>query len=242
MRQAVRLLKGSALQIFRDQMLLLLCIAPFLVGAALRILVPLVDQLLIKYLSFSISPYYLISDTLSLIMGAVLIGMMVGLLMLDERDDGICTYYAVTPAGGFAYLISRLVLPFCYSLAANLAVISFAALGGLEYTWMFAPAILSSCSGVMMSMLLVSIASNKVEGLAVSKLTGIILSGIPITWFANSYLRLIGFLLPTYWITDMLIQAEAGRITNYIIDLILGMLCVSTWIAGLYRIFIRKIS
>lgn len=242
MRLAVKLIKGSALQIYRDQMLLLLGIAPFLIGISLRLLIPLADKLLIKYLRFSLSPYYLLVDALTLTLGAMMIGLMVGLLMLDERDDGICAYYAVTPVGGIAYLVSRLALPLCYSLATVLVVNSFATLGGLAYAWMLAPAILSACNGTFMAMLLVSIASNKVEGLAVSKLAGQIIFGIPIAWFANSYLRLIGYALPTYWITDMLIQADAGNIAKYMTDFILGMLCVSAWIAGLYRIFARKMG
>lgn len=241
MKQAVRLLKGSALQIYRDQMLLLLCMAPFLIGIALRLLIPLADQLLIQYLDFSIFPYYLMVDAFTLTMGAMMIGVMVGLLMLDERDDGICTYYAVTPIGGIAYLVSRLVLPFCYSLATVMVIVSFATLGGLSYVWMFAPAILASCNGVLMSMLLVSIASNKVEGLAVTKLLGMIIFGIPIAWFAESYLRAIGYILPIYWVADMLLQAEAGHIAKYITDFVLGMLCISVWMVGLYKIFVRKI-
>lgn len=242
MRLAARLLKGSVLQIYRDQMLLLLGTAPFLIGISLKLLIPVTNRLLIKYLSFSITPYYLPVDALTIIIGPMMIGIMVGLLMLDEREDGIFAYYNVTPAGGIAYLVSRLGLPFCYSLVTTLIVVSFAMLGNLSYILMFAPAILSSCNGILMAMLLVSIASNKVEGLAVSKLTGLIILGLPIAWFASSYLRFIGYILPTYWVTDMLIQAEAGNTAGYMTDFLLGMLCLLVWIAGLYRIFSRKIG
>lgn len=242
MKQTIRLLKGSAVQIYRDQMLLALCIAPFLVGIALKVLLPQADILLIKYLNFTIQPYYLMADAFILTMGAMMIGLMVGLLMLDERDDGICVYFSVTPVGGIAYLVSRLVLPFFYSLATTMIVLSFTALGGLAYGWLLAPAVISAFAGVNMAMILVSIASNKVEGLAVSKLLGILIFGIPLAWFAHSNLRFIGYLLPTYWIADMLIQIDAGQLLNYIADFILGMLCVSIWIAGLYRLFIRKIG
>jgi fluoroquinolone transport system permease protein len=242
MRQAIRLLKGSAIQIYRDQMLLVLCFAPFLMGIALKFFLPLADRLLIKYIQFSIQPYYLMADALILTMGAMTIGMMVGLLMLDERDDGICAYFSVTPVGGVAYLVSRLALPLIYSLTTTLIVISFTALGGLAYGWMFAPAVISAFAGISMAMLLVSIASNKVEGLAVSKLLGILIFGIPLAWFANSYLKVFGYLLPTYWVADMLIQAKAGQIIKYVADFLLGMLCVSIWLGGLYRLFVRKIA
>ncbi len=242
MRQAIRLLKGSTIQIYRDQMLLVLCFAPFLTGIAIKLLLPLADQLLIKYIRLSIQPYYLMADALILTMGAMTIGMMVGLLMLDERDDGICAYFSVTPVGGMAYLVSRLALPFLYSLITTMIVVSFTSMGGLAYGWMFAPAVISAFAGVSMAMLLVSIASNKVEGLAVSKLLGIFMFGIPLAWFANSYLKAIGYLLPTYWVADMLIQVKAGQIMKYVTDFLLGMLCVSIWLGGLYRLFIRRIS
>jgi fluoroquinolone transport system permease protein len=91
-------------------------------------------------------------------------------------------------------------------------------------------------------MLLVSIASNKVEGLAVSKLLGIICCGIPLAWFSPQHLKLFGYLLPTYWITDMLIQANRNNITYYLFDFLIGTLCVFTWIYALYGIFMKNLD
>lgn len=242
MKQAIRLLKGSALQIYRDQMLLLLCVAPFFVGTALKLIIPFADRLMVNYLDFTIKPYYLMVDAFTMTLEAMMTGIMVGLLMLDERDDGICAYFSVTPIGGTAYLLSRLALPFCYSFATALIVIAYAALGGMDYTLLLAPAVLSSCSGPLMAMLLVSLASNKVEGLAVSKLTGIIIFGIPIAWFAGSWLRTLGYLLPSFWTMELLLQAKASNMAGYIADFAAGLLCVSIWLTGLYRIFIRKMG
>ena len=242
MKQAAKLLKGSALQIYRDQMLLLLCITPFLAGIGIKLVIPLIDRILVKYLDFSIVPYFLMADALTLTLGPAMIGMMVGLLMLDERDDGICIYLAVTPVGGKAYFVSRLVLPFIYSLVTALVIASFCMLGGLPYGWLPAPAVLCAYSGILMAMMLVSIASNKVEGLAVSKLLGIILFGIPMAWFANSYLRVIGCLLPTYWIMDLLIKAKDGQTVKYILDFVLGIACTSVWFIILYRLFVKKLK
>lgn len=242
MKHAARLLKGSALQIFRDQMLLLLCIAPFLAGTAIRLVIPLIDRLLQQYMDFSLSRYYLIADAFTLTLGSMTIGIMVGLLMLDERDDGICIYYAVTPAGGRTYLFMRLFLPFVYSLITTLVILPFTSLGGLSYWRMVAPAFASSLNGIFMTMLMFTLASNKVEGLAVSKLLGIILFGIPLAWFANSYLKVIGYFLPTYWIMDMLIQAKADNIVQYICEFILSLLCIAFWMILLYRLFRKKLG
>ncbi len=242
MKQTIRLLKGSLTQIYRDQMLLLLCFTPFMVSILLKIAIPVINGLLTKYLNFQLTPYYLMVDALVITLNPMLISVMTGLLMLDERDDGICQYYSVTPVGGKAYLMMRLSLPFFYSLIASLVLIPFTSLSGLSYGLMILPAAVSSYGGILMGMILVSIASNKVEGLAVSKLMGIIIFGIPLAWFANSYLRAIGILLPTYWLMDMLLQAKARQFVRYMADFILGVTCTTIWIIGLYRIFIKKIK
>lgn len=242
MQRTVRLLKGSALQVFRDQMLAVLLIAPIFMGIALRFLIPLADRLLLQYLGFTLKPYYLLADVVTLTVGAMVIGMMTGLLMLDERDDGISAYFAVTPVGGPAYLVSRLVLPFVYYGTAELLIMSFAALGNTGYLLMTAPVLISALCGIFMAMLLVSVASNKLEGLAVSKLQGIILCGIPLAWFAAYPWKLIGMVLPTYWVTEILIQAKAGNIPGYLAASAAGLACSSLWIWGLYRLFIRRLQ
>lgn len=241
MKQTIKLLKGSAIQIYRDQMLLLLCFTPFLISILLRVAIPLANELLTKHLDFPVAPYYLMVDALVIILGPMMVSIMTGLLMLDERDDGIFLYYSVTPVGGKAYLTLRLSLPFFYSLISNIILMPFTALGGLSYGWMIPAAIASSYTGILMGMLLVSIASNKVEGLAVSKILGIIIFGIPLAWFANSYLRAVGFLLPTYWVMDMLLEAKAGHIMLYLADFVLGLACTTIWILGLYQIFKKRI-
>ncbi len=242
MKQTIRLLKGSLTQIYRDQMLLLLCFTPFMVSIVLKIIIPVINGLLTKYLDFQLIPYYLMVDALVITLNPMLISVMTGLLMLDERDDGICQYYSVTPVGGKAYLVMRLSLPFFYSLLTSLLLMPFTSLGGLSYGLMVLPAVMSSYSGILMGMMLVSIASNKVEGLAVSKLIGIIIFGIPLAWFANSYLRAVGVLLPSYWLMDMLLQAKAEQFVRYLADFILGLVSTTIWIMGLYRIFIKKIK
>lgn len=242
MQKVIRLLKGSALQIYRDQMLLVLVFVPFLTGILLRILLPLADRLLVQYLQFSIQPYYLLADTFTLTIGPMMIGMMVGLLMLDERDDGISTYFAVTPVGGSAYLLSRLALPFVYSLAAILTVMSFASLGNTGYAWFIAPSLVSAGCGVFMTMLLVSIASNKVEGMAVSKLLGIVLFGIPLAWFSSFPWKLIGMVLPTYWVSGMLLETKYENTVMYFVDFAAGLVCTAIWIIGLHRLFSAKIK
>ena len=241
MKQATKILKSSVLQIYRDQMLLMLFFSPFLIGIIMRILVPFADKLITKYLQFSIKPYYILADATTLVMGAMMIGMMVGLLMLDERDDGIAIYYSVTPTGGLNYLLSRLLLPLIYSSISIIIIMTFATLSDIGYPWFFAPAIISAFNGVLASMLLVSIASNKVEGLAVSKLLGLMCCGIPLAWFSTQHLKIFGYLLPTYWITDMLIHANDNNITNYLFDFLIGTLCVFTWIYALYGIFCKRI-
>jgi fluoroquinolone transport system permease protein len=41
-----------------------------------------------KLFSFQLTSYYLLADTVTICMGPMMTGVMTGLLMLDERDEG----------------------------------------------------------------------------------------------------------------------------------------------------------
>jgi fluoroquinolone transport system permease protein len=91
-----------------------------------------------------------------------------------------------------------------------------------------------------MSMLMVIAASNKVEGLAISKLLGILLLGIPFAWFGTITVKVLGAIMPTYWMTKML-TAAATDFNAYLLDFAAALLCVFVWIAVMLYIFKRKV-
>jgi len=132
-------------QVLRDGMLLMLIPAPFLMGIALKLLVPFAEEIVMKELGFSISPWYPISDSLLIVMTPVMTAMVCAFIILYERDEGIGVYYFVTPSGGMAYLISRILLPMVWAFTSTLLVLGLFSLSIESFLVM----VLSAFAGTM---------------------------------------------------------------------------------------------
>ena len=129
-----------------------------------------------------------------------LVGTLIGLLILDDRDEQMLIFYSVMPLGQWGYLMYRLASPVIIS------VIFFFLLGlynGIMYLEPFqlilAVVLLTFLEAPLVALFMVNLASNKVEGLAVTKGIGVLLA-IPffITFLQTNWVWL-GAILPTFW-------------------------------------------
>lgn len=190
---------GGFRLIRRDPMLLLLLFAPWLAGAALGLGLPLLRPLLLSALGFDLAPWYKLADGMMLMLTPMMAGMLSGFLMLDERDEGVGGYFRVTPAGGALYLVSRLCLPVLWSVLVApplMAVFSLSHPGVLR---VLAVALIGGVAAASMALLLLAFAGNKVEGLAVSKMMGLIMLPMVLPFVTGSPWTLAAGLFPAYW-------------------------------------------
>jgi len=97
-----------------------------------------------------------------------------------ERDVGIGAYYGVTPAGIRAYLAARLGLPLLWTFISSRLVIGPFNLAAKDMAVIviIAAALLGTLLGVTVCILLVVLASNRVDGLALSKLANFLVLGL----------------------------------------------------------------
>lgn len=85
-------------------------------------------------------------------------------------------------------------------------------------------------------MMIVAFAANRVEGLAISKLTGITMIGLIIPWFIfDSKLWFLGF-LPTFWLGQLTREDSFG------VSFLAGVFTSFLWIALFTRKFLTKLS
>ena len=238
MNSAGKLFRIGLRQFMRDGMLLILLPAPFLMGAALHILLPLADSIFLQKLEFTIKPWFLLSDSFLITMTPMFTAMICAFLILDERDEGIGTYYAVTPAAGGSYLMARLGYPMMWAFVVSILVRYIFGLTVGSLPVILLAALVSTLLGVASCMLLVSFAGNKVEGLALSKLTGLIAMGLPAVWFLESPYKYGLSFLPSFWLGE-LIMASADT-TPMIAYAIIGILCAVMWIAVFVQRFMRR--
>ena len=185
----------------RDSLLISMLVIPPIMVLAVRLIVPRLTERLAVSFNFDLVPYYpMLLSFLFVLQLPLLFGLLTGLLILDERDDDTLTALRVTPIsmtgyalyrGGAAVLLSTLyviiALPLTGLMPPTLlpAVIPIAVLSGI-----LAP---------LFGLVLATLASNKVEGLALMKALGIFLLGPLAAYFIDSNWQLLLGILPTYW-------------------------------------------
>ncbi|MEL7649949.1 MAG: ABC transporter permease [Sedimentibacter sp.] len=222
-------------QVKKDAMLFVACAAPILLGLFIKFGVPAVDTLLIGYFNTRVlDKYYLLFDLLLAVMTPAMFAFVSAMVVLGEIDDGITKYMAVTPLGKGGYIASRTVVPSAASFVMTVIVLELFSLTRISAVISAELSVMASIMGFIMSMLVVSLSRNKVEGMAIMKMTGLIMAGILLPFFVSQRVQYMFFMLPSLWIAKFAVEGK------YLFVLI--FLLVSTcWISALVNRFMKKI-
>ncbi|RQD69874.1 MAG: hypothetical protein D5S00_05520 [Tindallia sp. MSAO_Bac2] len=235
-----KIFRGGLQQIFRDGILLILIPAPFLMGAVLRFFLPFADILLQQRMDYSIAQWFPLSDGMLVTMTPIMTAMICAFLILDEKDENIGIYYRITPAAGYSYLAARILLPMLWAFGASILVMSLFSLAVQNPLSILVASFVGSMQGMVMSMLLVSIAGNKVEGLALAKLTNIFAMGFLIPFFMEAPTKYLFGILPSLWLGEVVKGTHQGGAALLLYGL-MGALTSLFWMGLLSKIFLRRI-
>jgi fluoroquinolone transport system permease protein len=216
----------------RDSLLSWMVLIPIFIGLLIRFAVPPLTQALIDQYNFDLSPYYpVIMAYFFILMDPLLFGVVIGFLLLDERDDGTLTALQITPLPMRSYLAYRIILPMVLSILLMFVVYPIAGLGYLNFTSLLIAAVASAPIAPFMALAYASFAQNKVQGFALMKASGIILIPPVFAFFIDSQWELLFGLLPTYWPMKVYWMLEAGS-TNIWLYTLIGVLysAVLVWV------------
>jgi hypothetical protein len=204
-----KLLKG-------DPMLILILLVPFILWALMYFLFPFLEHLVMKQWSVDISPYYPQTGSFFLMLIPMMMGMVYGFILLDERDAGIITAISVTPAGKSGYLKIRMSIPMVLSFVCiTLYLLHLQLNSTLGLFQIFVISILVSSQSLVLLLLLGAFAHNKVMGLAISKGFGILLIGPLLDFGLPQPFNWIGAYSPLFWASRSLLAVSQGSFWLY---------------------------
>ncbi|WP_199618959.1 hypothetical protein [Paenibacillus alkalitolerans] len=233
---------GSDLRLTaRDPMLLFMAAAPSLLLIMFAYGVPEAAVWLRVRSIWNAEPFYPIIAASVMLLIPLLPGTMAGLLMLDEKDEGLLQVYAVTPLGKGGYFAYRLSIPAAISVCYG-AVAAIVARGMANHS--FAPeavgaaVLMVAVQAAITALCIAGFASNKVEGLAMSKLTALpvitpILLLLPEPW------QIAAWPVPAYWTAKTLELAMRGD-APVTLSAAAGVVVHAVWGYALFRYFVRK--
>jgi fluoroquinolone transport system permease protein len=187
---------------YRDPLLVMIVVAPVIWTTGVAFLTPLFTEMLSTRYDFDLVPYYpLVLTAFLLLTSIIIVGGLGAFLVLDEVDAGTLTALRVTPVSLRDFFAYR---AFTVIVVTTVYVIATTSLSGILAPRMF-PALLpigllSGLSAVVCLLLIVAVASNKIQGLAMMRALGMLIAGLPcLPWFIDSAWNLAFGVLPPYW-------------------------------------------
>ncbi len=224
-------------QILKDSMLAAVCSAAVLAAFFIRFGVPAIERVLCGYFEKEVilADYYLLFDLLLALVTPYMFCFASAMMMLTEYDENIASYLAVTPVGKKGYMLSRLALPASIAFAASVILLWEFSLTTWPIGMIPLVCLLTCLSSVAVSLFLFAFSHNRVEGMAMGKLSGLLMLGLPVPFFLSSDVQYLFSPLPSFWITKLCMARNA-------IFLLPALLSSLIWIWLLYRKFSRKIA
>ena len=233
-----KIIKYDYIQIRKDPLLILSSVVPVIIWGLIKFGFPLVQEIIFSQLNYDIGIHYFQTVVFFIPLIPMMLGMVYGFMLLDERDEGIITSISVTPFGKTGYFQLRMGLPFLYS---TITVFLFSYLLGLQdiiSLWeVFLVSLIFSLNAPIMLWFLGAFADNKVEGMAISKGFGLLLSAILIDYLVPAPLDWLAAYSPVFWVERAVFSAQ---MISFFVYIIIGLLFHLLLLGWLFRRFQKK--
>jgi fluoroquinolone transport system permease protein len=226
---------------YRDPLLVMLIVAPVLWTTGVAVLTPMAADLLAERYHFDLVPYYPLVLTAFLLLTSIIVaGGLAAFLVLDEIDAGTMTALRVTPV--------PLSMFFGYRAATVMAITTIYVIATMSFSGILDPGVIpalipigmvAGLSAVVTLLLILAVANNKIQGIAMVRALGMLIAGLPcLPWFIDSPWSLAFGVLPPYWAAKAFwVAADHGTWWPYLLGGVIYNLAVA-W--PLFRRFIAK--
>jgi fluoroquinolone transport system permease protein len=234
-RRLWRLASSDALNIARDPILVMAAVMSLLPALLLAVFRDEIDAAALSAFDVTEFSRYIVPAALAIPAG--LVGWVTGFLMLEDRDEGTLLALDVTPVGKSGFILYRVSITAALATAITLYAWPLI-LPGANILVVACLAALVALNAIGFAVVLPAVARNKVEGLAVTKITNL-LALAPLLAAIPSPLRYVGGILPTYWIGELLGLTDVAQIPPWLAA-ILGLAVSLVAVVALLRLFDRK--
>lgn len=220
----------------RDMMLFAACLAPILAGLLFRFGIPLLEAALTNWFHMPaiISPYYALIDVLFAMLSPAMFCFVSAMVSLEEADEKTAAYLFVTPLGRNGYLAARFCCPAVVAFLVTVALLPVCKLTSLSLIDIVLLAVGGAVQGIIISLLILTLSSNKLEGMAVTKLSSLMIFGAAVPFFIKHNVQYVIALLPSFWIGKAICE-------NALLYILPAFVLSAMWICFLFKRYLRKI-
>jgi fluoroquinolone transport system permease protein len=227
----------DAKSVLRDRMLRWLLVFPLLIGVVVRWGVPALTARVQTRYGLDLTPYLPLVMSFVLLTVPTITGVVVGFLLLDERDDRTLTALQVTPLTLGGYLAYRISLPTVLSVVMTMLVMPLAGLVEMDVGPLVAVAVAAAPQAPLYAVFLAACAANKVQGFALLKAAGVLAWPPMFAYFIAPPRQWAFGVVPQYWPVKLFWMLDAGEPHAWLF-LAAGL----GYQAGLIALLIRRLN
>lgn len=169
------------------------------IGLLLRWATPALSGYLDAKYQFDLTAYYVLIVSVAVQVVPVIVGTVIGFLLLDQRDDRTLDALQVTPMTTRGYVFYRIWTPLVLSTVISVVMVLIADLVEVDVLPLTFLCIAAAPLAPLFALCLGTIAQNKVQGFALSKVNGIITAPPVAAYFVAGGWQLAFGIVPTYW-------------------------------------------
>ena len=215
-----------------DIMLIIMFFIPIITGIFFRFGIPLIGELL--EIETFLFPYYSLIDTFLILFVSPIFNYVVAMIVLEEYDEHVTSYLIITPLGIHGYLLSRLGFISILSIPISIILHFLFHLSDIYVINTLFLSLIGMLQGIISAMIMITFSKNKVEGMALGKMTTLFNMAIILPYIITSDIQYLLSIFPTFWISKYL---QSSMIYNLVISVLVALL----WIIILNTKFHKKL-
>ncbi|MBU0711912.1 ABC transporter [bacterium] len=239
MRKFITLALADLKNVSRDSFLILIYCIPVFIALLFRFATPVIADFVVLWVD--LTEHYAFIVSFLAFLTPSFVGMVMGFMLLDERDEDILSYMAVTPLTKSGYMLYRIVSPVIISFIMMYVILFIAHLTPIPVIRLIPVGLMASMEAPMLALFLAAFANNKVEGLAVYKLTSMIFLAPFVGYFVKSNWAFLAGILPPFWVSKAFL-ASFEPFTGYWLFVTIGFVIHGIFIYLMLGLFNRRIS
>jgi len=239
MKKFITLVRNDLKNVSRDNFLVLIYCIPLLIAGLLRFGIPYATVLLSRWVD--LTEHYVFIMSFLVFLTPSFVGMVMGFMLLDDRDEDILSYMAVTPLSKGGYLLYRIIGPVIISFVMMYVTLFIANLTPIPVIRLIPIGIMAALAAPVLALMLAAFADNKIEGLAIYKLSSLIFLAPFAGYFIESDWQYIAGILPPFWVLKSFLACYRP-FTGYWLFIVIGFVVHGIYIYLMLRRFNRRIA
>jgi len=222
----------------RDPMLRWMVFLPLVIALAMRLALPLIVARIDPWFPWELAALYPpLMAYMVLLLVPYLWGVIVGFLLLDQRDDRTLSALQVTPLSLAGYLRYRLLLPTLLTVFSAPLALALTGLASLDPGAHLLLALAVAPQAPLAALALAALAQNKVQGLALMKVANVVLLPPLVAYFLPAAWQQLFLLVPTTWPAYLLweLQSDGTGAWFYLVGGLLYQGGLLWWLARRFQ-------